>query len=1660
MDYSEFCNNHIIAQLFNINSPIQLIDNDGNEITEYIIPEGVTTIRKGTFTKCSGLTSIIIPNSVTVIEDAGKRKQYISSNSWTTTSCGVFQGCTSLNFVKMGNNVSSIGTSAFSGCSSLSSITIPNSVTSIGNDAFYYCTNLSSVTIPNSVTSIGERAFDGCLNLKMVKSEISTPFAVNAFNRSFNATLIVPKGSRADYKNVSGWDFAFIYEEGETIYDREQTDEQGLYYTLKQAEDYSIYYSVTGHSDESSPEIVIPDNLGGCPVRTIEENAFNSCTNLSSITIPNSITNIGGSAFNGCYNLNVKIIVMDYSEFCNNNIVKVFNAPVHLLDNDGNEITEYIVPEGVTTIGESAFARCSGLISITIPNSITNIGQDAFKNCSGLRMVKSDISTPFTVNAFSGSFNATLVVPKGFRADYKSKGGWEFAITYEEGETIYEREQTDEQGLYYTLRQADDYSIYYSVTGHSDEINAEIVIPANLDGCPVRAIENDAFRNCSSLTSVKIGNAVSSIEDNAFANCKNLANVKMGSKVSRLGQKAFFSCSSLTSITLPSSLGSIGESAFQGSALTSVNIPSSVETIGANAFSGCGSLVSVSLEDDLISIGGYAFANCALTSITIPNSVTSIGENAFWGNRSLTTVIFGDGITEIGGSMFRYCSALTSFIIPAGVTSIGNFAFDGCSALASVSIPDGVTNIGSCAFQGCSSLASVTIPDGVTSIGRQAFKNCALTSIKLPESLTSLDTDVFPNSMKSIELPNSFTVIPENQFYNYNLQYVRLGNSVKNIGKYAFGSSEPVIELGTSTPPTIDKDAFPNVTYLSDIIVIVPDAAAENAYRKAAVWQEMTFSNQNNNAEVTVDMPGDLSFEMIDECGVMPAKVVGLKVNGTINADDFRQMRVNMKSLLRLDLSDCNIMEIPDNALKGKLQLQELTLPTKLQAIGTGAFQGCTGLTSAIYGDQLTTIGESAFQSCTCLTDLTLNNNLQTIGQSAFRGCSNLMGLLSLPSTLTSIGASAFVGTNYTSVKLPNALKTISDYAFYNLPIKQQLSLPSSVTNVGTSAFEGTKIESLFIPRSVKTIGNRAFANTQIKSLSIKEGVTSIGDEAFAGTPIQNHVTIPDGVTYLGSGAFKNSQLPTVFLPNSVTTLSQGLFQGCPNLDLVYVPDNYTAMSNYAFDGCGDLTILRLSANTASMGEYSLQNTPLEYVKVPAPVEVLPKGVLKNCKNLESLTLPANLKSVEAEALTGCTALRNLSVEAIEPPAIKDRSAIRGINTDLCIISIPTSAYRNYVLADYWGQFVQMRNDIAVETVGNGKIGFESVDEKEEGEEASYARRHGRHSAAARGRRGAAPQLAEDEDSLTYANNGSSVYVPKQGKVRFYIIPAEGEEILSATLDGEDIMPYIVDGVYVATADKRNAKLVVVFSGSGQGSVGLQGDVNGDGEVSVTDVGCVINYILEQVPETFIYAAADMNGDETISVTDVGYIINYILNDGFACRAEQNVIYHYGEPMLMPDTNGYVLALDGADAFIAFQMDIIVPEDANGCNVQLKNTGTNHQLACRRLAGGHYRVVCYSPNNETFQKGLTDLLTLASEGDMTVSNIRFTTESLNEVCFDDMSATPTGIANVTDLKTNDIKVYTLEGQLYRTVHARRGENPLKNLKPGIYLINERKYIVK
>ena len=207
-----------------------------------------------------------------------------------------------------------------------------------------------------------------------------------------------------------------------------------------------------------------------------------------------------------------------------------------------------------------------------------------------------------------------------------------------------------------------------------------------------------------------------------------------GLKITSIGEQAFRDCTGLTSVVIPNSVTSIGGGAFYGcTRLTSVSIPNSVTSIGSGAFYGCTSLTSVSIPNSVTSIGINAFYNCeSLTSVSIPNSVTSIGENAFGDCESLTSISIPNSVTSIGINAFYRCTGLTSVSIPNSVTSIGKQAFYGCTGLTSVSIPNSVTSIGKNAFCRCTGLTSISIPNSVTSIGGVAFYGCkSLMSVKL-----------------------------------------------------------------------------------------------------------------------------------------------------------------------------------------------------------------------------------------------------------------------------------------------------------------------------------------------------------------------------------------------------------------------------------------------------------------------------------------------------------------------------------------------------------------------------------------------------------------------------------------------------------------------------------------------------------------------------------------------------------------------------------------------------------------------------------------------------------------------------------------------------------------------------------------------------------------
>ena len=313
----------------------------------------------------------------------------------------------------------------------------------------------------------------------------------------------------------------------------ESVEHEGTIYSVTSIGNYAFQYC------SGLTSVTIPNS-----VTSIGDWAFYGCKGLTSVTIPNSVTSIGSYAFDGCSGL-TSVHISDFTAWCNIDFGTAESNPLsyaHHFYLNGEEVKDLVIPNSVTSIGDYAFYRCSGLTSVHIPNSVTSIGDFAFYGCSGL----TSVTIPNSVTSI---------------------GSYAF----------------------------DGCSGLTSVT-----------IPNS-----VESIGDVAFGYCSGLTSVTIGNSVTSIGYYAFLCCSGLTSVTIPNSVTSIGHSAFSCCSGMTSVTIGSSVTSIGNGAFDSClALTSVTIPNSVESIGDVAFAYCFCLTSVTIPNSVTSIGREAFANC------------------------------------------------------------------------------------------------------------------------------------------------------------------------------------------------------------------------------------------------------------------------------------------------------------------------------------------------------------------------------------------------------------------------------------------------------------------------------------------------------------------------------------------------------------------------------------------------------------------------------------------------------------------------------------------------------------------------------------------------------------------------------------------------------------------------------------------------------------------------------------------------------------------------------------------------------------------------------------------------------------------------------------------------------------------------------------------
>ena len=1074
-----------------------------------------------------------------------------------------------------------------------------------------------------------------------------------------------------------------------------------------ESEGYFIasYDTITGVTPEGRQQtrLEIPSVINGTPITRINAYALSGLSNLKEVIVPDSVTEIGIGAFNGCNALsgimlpfigaNAENIGASYfghifgaNNYPENGIVvpstlksvyvtggtsiranafrecsyiKTVSLPSSITKIDSYafyrcDLTTIELPKNLERIENWAFSECNGLTDVTIPDSVTSIGDSAFNWCKGLTSVRIGKGlTSIGTAAFSLCDKLTGVYITDLSA-------W-CNIAFEGGSAN---------------------PLCYAHNIYLDNIHiTDLVIPDD-----VKSIGNYAFYYCSKLTSVTIPDSVTSIGDSAFAGCSGLMSVTVPDNVMRIGDSAFRNCSRLTSITVPF----VGEKA-DGSGVThfgymfgrsynSYDIPKSLKeviisgnniNIADDAFYGCDGLTNITIGDGVERIGSSAFEECdSLERINIPfigekadgSGATHFGyifgANSYSDNnkyvpKSLKEVNINDGVTNICDSAFRGCSSLTNVTIPDSITSIGSFAFSGCSGLTSITLPDSVMSIEESTFSGCNRLTSITIPDNVTSIGNSAFSGCSgLTSITIPSSVMSIGGYALSgcSGLTSVTIENGVTSIKYSAFRNCSsLSDVTIPDSVTSIGDSAF---EGCASLTSITIPFMGKKAE------SDI----------GLNRLGYIFGSYPYGSNSDY------VPATLREVIITGGTVIPT-------------DAFS----GCSGLTNITIPD-SVTSIGASAFFGCDGLRSITIPDSVTSIGSSAFSGCDGLRNITIPDNVTSIGGSAFERCSGLMSITIGKGVISIENSAFKDCSGLTSI-TVPDSATSIGDSAFERCNgLTSIIIGNGVISIGNSAFKDCSGLTSITVPDSVTSIGDSAFNWCNgLTSVRIGKGLTSIGAAAFSSCDkltsvyitdlsawcnisfessnanplyyahnlylndipVTDLVISSDVTSIREYAFCGYSGLVSVTIPNSITSIGDYAFSGCYgLTSVTISDSVMRIGKGAFFDCNGLTSVIIGNGVTSIGNSAFTFCENLVSITIGNNVTSIGNSAFKYcSSLTNIIIPNNVTNIGNSAFEGCSGLASINIPNSVTNIGDSAFNGCIKYTHIYCEAESQPS-------------------------------------------------------------------------------------------------------------------------------------------------------------------------------------------------------------------------------------------------------------------------------------------------------------------------------------------------------------------------------------------------------------------------
>ncbi len=1243
---------------------------------------GETILENSAFYGCSYITTINIPDSITKISNRAFDGCTLEYNEYDNALYLGNEENPYLWLMKAKNpnlietidihqDTKHIYYQAFSYCTSLTSVVIPEGVMSIEDEAFESCFELTNITLPNSLISLGNSVFTSCRKLMFNEYDNGyylgndkNPYVLFLGVKSNEIsslvihpdTLHILNGVLSECQNLTSITIPFV---GRNF----ATTDKGLF------ADIGLGYG--GLGNDTLTEVVI---TGG---NSIGERAFENCSHITNITLPESIETIGDYAFSGCLNL-INITIP----------TKVTSIGEYAFNSCQN-LTKVILPESLTSIGNSAFYECYSLTEISIPENVTSIGSYAFYQCGF-----ESIELPKKI---------TRIEPYTF-----------YVCSYLKNITIPETVKTIDNSAFYGCISLTDIVIPNSVVEMGSGVFggctnlASVTLPfvgENVDGTGVTELDyifrsalpsslkkviitggttigKEAFSRCSNLTSIILPDTIEKIGYCAFEYCENLTDIVIPNSVHYIGSNIFMGCNNLQSISIPF-VGDEIESKYNFNffyffnttvpkALKNVTITGG-NTIVKGAFSNCNNLTTISISEGITSIQESAFAGCtALTSVSLPNGMERIGKNAFSGCSNLESITIPESVTTIEDSAFANCDKLpyneyndglylgnvdnpylllvkakttdiTSFEVNPNTKFIHSSAFSSCQALTKLTILNRVTSIGSDAFWLCNNLSEVyyqgPVEDWInfecdvfeSASGCLYTKNGSnewekVTSIVIPEGVAEIRDNQFQayKGVTSITIPSTITTIGSRAFYRcQDLASITIPDGVESIGYAAFYNCTSLTSVTLpSSVTSISSSAFEFANHLENVYYegTIEDWCkikfADSTSNPMSVAKHFYLRNSNNEWEEVVDI-------------VIP--------EGTT--------------------------EIGDYQFFGFGNVTSIIVPDSIELVGKEAFKNCNSLnynrhSGAYYlGNNIHSCIILIKLESKVITSLEINSTTKAIYESVFENCTQLTSIM-LPYGLKSIGQKAFYGCNQlTSVTIPDNVIKIGYSAFNKCTGLTTLTLPF----IGES-LNGTKNTNFgYIFGAGNSSYDTNYVPTGLKKVFVT-GESKIGEGALSGCNFE--YTLYQGALYLGSEEnpytilveARAKDITSCEIHSDTKIIHSSAFYGCTNLQSLTIPSGITSIGGSAFGSCENLTDVYYEGSILDWCNISVGNNnsavwnpmynashfyvrnsnheweELTNLVIPDGITTISKYQFYGLNSLTSLTIPNSVTSIDENA--------------------------------------------------------------------------------------------------------------------------------------------------------------------------------------------------------------------------------------------------------------------------------------------------------------------------------------------------------------------------------------------------------------------------------------------